>query len=581
LTYAQSATVVLLVALLIAFALDRFRIEIVAVTGLAAGVLFGIIPFGNVFSGFSNSAVITVAEILMLVGLISRSSLMDRLALRLTPYATSELSTIALVCSLGALTSAFMNNIGALALWVPVALSLCRSSGVAPGSVLMPLSFATLLGGTCSLIGTPANLVVSGFQSEAIGKPIGFFDLAWVGVPITVIGLIWLISAAPWLLAGRGLRGASEDLAPSRLFFTELRVVDGSVLLDLSIAEAEMQLRGTIHSHLRDGRHLFGSRKHHVVRAGDVLLVEADARSISEAGKLRKADLSIPEWSEQQDEWVEAIVLPQSTIIGSTARTIEAFSDRGIQIVAMATRLQRIEGRLADLQVRVGDILLLHGESSAIKQALEDVDCLQLTPGTHLPVGNQGWRALVAFVAAIGLAATNLVPPELAFGAAILFLAVRRDLDLRMAFAELNWPILIMLAAMIPIGDAVASTGLADLIAQQAVASVGSSDSVVLVAAVLATALVITPFVNNVSAAVALAPIAVAVAKTSGVPPEPLLIAVAVGVSLDFLTPFGHHNNTLVMSLGNYRFGDFARVGALLTICTAIPAIILIPLVFG
>ena len=580
-TYAQSATVVLLVALLIIFALDRFRIEIVAVAGLAAGVMFGVIPFGNVFSGFANPAVITVAEILMLVGLISRSSLMDRLAFRLTPFATSELSTVALVCSLGALTSAFMNNIGALALWVPVALSLCRSSGVAPGSVLMPLSFATLLGGTCSLIGTPANLVVSGFQSEAVGKPIGFFDLAWVGVPITVIGLIWLISAAPWLLAGRGLRGTSEDFTLSRLFFTELRVVDGSVLLDLSIAEAEKQLRGTIHSHLRDGRHLFGSRTHHAVRAGDVLLVEADARSISEASKLRKADLSIPEWSEQQDEWVEAIVLPQSTIIGSTARTIEAFSARGIQIVAMATRLQRIEGRLADLQVRVGDILLLHGESSAIGQALEDVDCLQLTPGTHLPVSNQGWRALIAFVAAIGLAATNLVPPELAFGAAILFLAVRRDLDLRMAFAELNWPILIMLSAMIPIGDAVASTGLADLIAQQAVASVGSSDSAVLVAAVLATALVITPFVNNVSAAVALAPIAVAVAKTSGVPPEPLLIAVAVGVSLDFLTPFGHHNNTLVMSLGNYRFGDFARVGVLLTICTAIPAVILIPLVFG
>lgn len=580
-TYAQSATVVLLVALLIIFALDRFRIEIVAVAGLAAGVLFGVIPFGNVFSGFANPAVITVAEILMLVGLISRSSLIDRLALRLTPYATSELSTIALVCSLGALTSAFMNNIGALALWVPVALSLCRSSGVAPGSVLLPLSFATLLGGTCSLIGTPANLVVSGFQSEAIGKPIGFFDLAWVGVPITAIGLIWLISAAPWLLAGRGLRGTSEDLGPSRLFFTELRVIDGSLLLDLSIAEAEKQLRGTIYSHLRDGRHLFGSRKYHVVRAGDVLLVEADARAISEASTLRKADLSIPEWSEQQDEWVEAIVLPQSTIIGSTARTIEAFSDRGIQIAAMATRLQRIEGRLADLQVRVGDILLLHGEPSAIRQALEDVDCLQLTPGTNLPISNQGWRALIAFVAAIGLAATNLVPPELAFGAAILFLAVRRDLDLRIAFAELNWPILIMLAAMIPVGEAVASTGLADLVAQQAVTSVGSSDSMVLVAAVLATALVITPFVNNVSAAVALAPIAIAIAKTSGISPEPLLVAVAVGVSLDFLTPFGHHNNTLVMSLGNYRFGDFARVGLLLTICTAIPAIILIPLVFG
>lgn len=580
-TYAQSATVVLVVALLVAFAIDRFRIEVVAVAGLAAGVLLGVVPFADVFSGFANPAVVTVAEILILVGLISRTSLMDRLAQRLAPFARSELSTVALVCSLGALTSAFMNNIGALALWVPVALSLCRSSGTAPGSVLMPLSFATLLGGTCSLIGTPANLVVSGFRAEAIGRPIGFFDLAWVGVPITVLGIIWLVSAAPWLLAARGLRDTDSDSGPSRTFFTELRVSDGSPLLDLSVADAEKHLRGTVYSHLRDGRHLFGSRKHHVIRAGDVLLVEADARAISEASTLRKADLSIAVAPEGTDAWVEAIVLPQSTIIGSTARTIEVFSRRGIQIVAMATRLQRIEGRLADLQVRVGDILLLHGEPDAIRQGLEDVDCLQLTPGTNLPVSNRGWRALMTFVAAVGVAATNQVPPELAFGAAVLFLAVRRDLDLRTAFAELNWPILIMLAAMIPIGGAVASTGLADLIAHRAIASVGSSDPMVLVAAVLATALVITPFVNNVSAAVALAPIAVAMAETSGVPAEPLLIAVAVGVSLDFLTPFGHHNNTLVMSLGNYRFGDFARVGLLLTVCTAVPAVILIQLAFG
>ncbi|ODR97880.1 hypothetical protein AUC68_10080 [Methyloceanibacter methanicus] len=580
-TFAQSATLVLLLALLVAFAVDRFRIEIVAIAGLAAGILLGIVPFGKAFSGFANPAVITVAEILMLVGLISRSFLMDRVARWLAPFATSELSTIALVCGLGAVTSAFMNNIGALALWVPVALSLCRSSGVAPGNVLIPLSFATLLGGTCSLIGTPANLVVSGFQMEAIGQPFAFFELAWVGVPITAIGLVWLVSAAPQLLAGRGLRKPSQDLEQSRQFFTELQVVDGSPLLDLSIAEAERQLRGTIYSHLRDGHHLFGSRKHHLIRAGDVLLIEADAQAISEASHLRKADLSLPDGPEPGDAWVEAIVLPHSTIVGSTAHTMEAFSSKGIRIVAMATRLQRIEGRLADLQARVGDILLLRGDPEAIAQALDETDCLQLTPRTNLTGSNQGWRSLIAFAGAIALAGTNLVPPELAFGAALLFLALGGDLDLRAAVSELNWPILIMLAAMIPIGDAVASTGLADVVAQRAVASIGSTDSIALIATVLVTALAITPFVNNVSAAVALAPIAVAIAQTSGVSPEPLLVAVAIGVSLDFLTPFGHHNNTLVMSIGNYRFGDFPRVGLLLTICTVIPAIVLIQFAFG
>ncbi|BAQ16669.1 SLC13 family permease [Methyloceanibacter caenitepidi] len=580
-TFAQSATLALLAGLLAAFAVDRFRIEIVAVTGLAVGVLLGVVPPGKVFSGFTNPAVITVAEILILVGLISRSSLMDRVADRLAPLATSELRTVALVCCLGAVTSVFMNNIGALALWAPVALSLCRLSGVAPGSVLMPLSFATLLGGTCSLIGTPANLVVSGFQNEAVGRPFTFFELAWVGVPITLIGLVWLISAAPHLLAARGLQISAEDQDQARRFFAELEVGEGSPLVDLSIAEAENELHGLIHSYLRDGRHLFGSRERHAVHAGDVLLVEAAAQVIADASLRGKARLSEPDKVGPGETWVEAIVLPHSTIVGSTAHTIEAFSNKGIRIVAMATRLQRIEGRLADLQARVGDILLLRGEPGAIGQALEDVDCLQLTPRTNFADATYGRRILIAFGGAIALAATNLVPPELAFGAALLVLALGCDLDLRTAVSDLNWPVLIMLAAMIPIGDAVASTGLADIIAQRALTSIGSTDPMALIAIVLFTALAMTPFVNNVSAAVALAPIAVAIAQTVGVPPEPLLVAVAIGVSLDFITPFGHHNNTLVMSIGNYRFGDFPRVGLLLTISTTVPAIVLILLAFG
>jgi di/tricarboxylate transporter len=579
-TFPQLATLLLLSGLLIVFATDRFRIELVALVGLAIGVVLGIVPFANAFDGFANPAVITVAEILLLAGLISRSSLMDTLTRRLARFARSELSVIALVCSLGALTSAFMNNIGALALWVPVTLALCRSTGVAPGTVLIPLSFATLLGGTCSLVGTPANLVVSNFHLEATGRPFTYFELAWVGVPITVLGLFWLVAAAPHLLAGRGLPEGPHQLGRSRPFFAELRVSEGSPIAGLSVAAAEKQLGGTIYTHLRDDRHVFGSRRHHTVRPGDLLLVEADANAITEADRLQKVELAIPDLGNAGDTWIEAVVLPQSMIIGSTARTIEAFSTSGIQIVAIATRLQRVESRLADLQIRVGDILLLHGEAEAIGQALEEVDCLPLSPQAHLPVKRQGWTALIAFVAAIALAATNLVPPEIAFGAAVIVLAMSGSLDLREAITELNWPILLMLAAMIPLGNAVGSTGLADIIAQRALTWIGSSDPIALTATVLVSALVITPFVNNVSAAVALAPIAVALAGTAGISPEPLLVAAAVGVSLDFLTPFGHHNNALVMSIGNYRFGDFARVGLLLTICTAIVAVIVIQVVF-
>lgn len=202
-TFPQLATLALLTGMLAVFAADRFRIELVALGGLAAGLLLGLVPPSRVFSGFANPAVLTVAEVLILARLLARTHVMDVVTLRLTRFAHSDRSVLAFVCGFGALTSVFMNNIGALALWVPVTLSLCRSSGVAPGKVLIPLSFATLLGGVCSLIGTPANLVVSNFQMEATGRPFAFFDLAWVGVPIAFAGVLWLVFAAPWLLRGK------------------------------------------------------------------------------------------------------------------------------------------------------------------------------------------------------------------------------------------------------------------------------------------------------------------------------------------------------------------------------------------
>ena len=204
-TFPQFAILALLMGLLAVFAADRFRIELVALAGLGAGLLLGLVPVSQAFSGFAHPAVLTVAEVLILARLLARTHVMDLVTFRLARFAHSDRSVLAFVCSFGALTSMFMNNIGALALWVPVTLSLCRSSGVAPGKVLIPLSFATLLGGTCSLIGTPANLVVSNFQVEATGEPLGFFDLAWVGIPITCVGVLWLILAAPRLLTGRGI----------------------------------------------------------------------------------------------------------------------------------------------------------------------------------------------------------------------------------------------------------------------------------------------------------------------------------------------------------------------------------------
>ncbi|WP_075222500.1 SLC13 family permease [Acuticoccus yangtzensis] len=559
-TFDQIAIVTLMGAMLAAFAVDRFRIELVALSGLGAGVALGLVPPAGAFAGFASPAVVTVAEILIIVQVLLNAHLLDQAADRIARHVTNERGVATVLCVLGAAASIVMNNIGALALMLPVAMSLCRRTGVRPGAVLLPLSFATLLGGTCSLIGTPANMVVSGLREEALGAPFSFFALAAIGLPVTLVGMPLLVLIGPRLLAGRGLDAAAPPITGPRRFVTELRIGAGSPLGGATPAAVEARIGGTVHAHLRDGRHVFGRREAQVVKAGDLLLVETDVATAMEMHRRRDAELEGATGSGGA-EWVEAVVLPQSTILGSTARVVAAFEEAGAELVALSPQTTRIEGRLADVRISIGDVLLLHGRADRVRRALDETDCLAISPRGLEPPRRQGLPAVAAFAAAVGLAALGLAPPEIAFGGAVLALALAGLVDLRQALARLNWPVLVMLAAMIPLGAAVDRTGAADVIAAALLDLIGHDWPFAVHGVVLAAALIITPFVNNVSAAVALAPLAVALAGAAGVPADPLLMLVAVGVSLDFLTPFGHHNNTIVMGIGDYRFRDVPRLG--------------------
>ena len=570
-TFDQAAIVSLMIALLAAFAIDRFRIEIVAIAGLAAGIALGLVPMGEAFAGFSSPAVITVAEILLIVQVLVRSHLLDLATDRIVRHVSTERGVTATLCVMGAGISVFMNNIGALALLLPFSMSLCRATGTRPGAVLLPLSFATLLGGTCSLIGTPANLVVSGFRAEALGDPFSFFALAAVGLPATLVSLPVLILLGPRLLRGRGLDAASPAITGPRRFVTEFRVRPNSPLAGQSLAEVEDRLGGFIHAHLRDDRHVFGRREQQEVRSGDLLLVETDVSTAMELHRRRDAELPVGALGGSV-EWVEAVVLPQSTVLGSSAHAIAAFDGAGVEIVALSPQTPRIEGRLGDTRISVGDVVLLHGKAEAIRLALEDTDCLAISPRGLDQPRPQGWATLAVFLLAVTLASFGTVAPEIAFGGAILVLSAGGFLDLRQALPGLNWPVLVMLAAMIPLGAAVEQTGAADVIAAGLLGLIGEAGPLALHAVVLIAALVITPFINNVSTAVALAPIALALARSADLPPDPLLMLVAIGVSIDFLTPFGHHNNTLVMGIGSYRFRDYPRLGLPLMVVATITA---------
>ncbi len=567
-TFEQISLLALLVALMAAFALDRWHVEIVALTGLAAAFLLGLIPVDRVFTGFANPAVVTVVEILIIAQAVGRSRVVDLLARRVAGLRLGESTTVALLCAMGAAISVFMNNIGALALMIPVAYSVCAARGIPLRSVLMPISFATLLGGLCSLIGTPANLVVNSAEQAASGEGFPFFAFAPVGLVLLALGILWLALAGWKLLAARPEPGAGDRHYPTDLFLTEVAIPAGSELIGRSVSDIERDSQVSVHGTFRADARVFARKENQILAERDLILVSGSVEAIR--GFLRRHNLqpavSGAETALPADRiWAETVVMPQSTMIGSPVGAIAAFLDRNIQVVAISPQGPRIEGRLGDVAPVVGDILLLRGAEADIAEALKDTQSVPLATRSVLFGGPDALLPLIIFAGAVGIATFELVAPQIAFGAAVLLMTLLRLLDFRAAVRELNWPVIIMLAAMLPIGEALHSTGTAEVLAQWGLDAVGAQSETVLLGCVLLTAVLITPFLNNVTTAVMLAPIAISVAEQTGLPTAPFLVAVAIGVSTDFLTPFGHHNNTLVMGLGHYRFVDFPRVGIPLT----------------
>jgi len=516
----QALIVILLVVMLIVFALDRIRIEVVALTGLAAGVIFGLVPMSEAFSGFANPAVITVIEILLIVQVLGRANLLDRVAARISSAMRSERGVLLLLCGLTAALSVFMNNIGALALMLPIVLSTCRMSGMEPRTALMPVSFAALLGGLCSLIGTPANLIVSQALQAETGKGFAFFDFAYAGVPVAVVSILAIVAWVP-LVLGSGRKGETEDPTPvSGRVVAEALVPAGSRIAGAAIADVPAITGGVLHAAVRDGRQLFLRRTSTELMAGDTLLIELELSAFEKA--IAAGDLALPSQTRlEQADRAEAVIMPESTLVGSRVATLELFHSRDIRVVAVASQSHRIEGRLADLQLGIGDILFLAGDKEAIAEALQEAGLMLLSPSRRLETAAPAYFPLAVFAGGVGLTAFAAVPPEIAFGLVVLVLAATRRLNLRTGLAELNWPILIMLAAMIPLGLAMDTTGAAQVMAEGLLATVPSHEAIPLIAMVLVLALVITPFANNASTAVVLAPIAIEIARSASLPPEP------------------------------------------------------------
>jgi di/tricarboxylate transporter len=451
---------------------------------------------------------------------------------------------------------------------IPVATSACRVGGLDERRVLMPMSFAALLGGLCSIIGTPANLIVSDQLAAATGEGFGFFDYAWVGVPAVVAGLLVLLV---WPRRVLGAKVSAQDRMPPqshRMVVSEVEIGPTSPLVGAPLSE----FGAAIHGLRRRGINLLFQRPGTCLEAGDVLLAQIDRQRLEFLLADRTVQTPAGSGDQAGSERVEVVVMPESTLVGSRIGALESFSSRNIRVVAVAAQTARIEGSLEDLQLSIGDVLYLSGHRQALADAVDETETLLLWPNPEDPAPEGRWRPVLVFAAGVTIAAFNVMPTELAFGLVVLVLAGAGDLVLRKGFAELNWPILIMLAAMIPLGFAVETTGAAAVMATSLVSVLPSESPAAISAAMLLLAVAITPFVNNASTAIVLGPIAVGIASALRIEPQPFLVAVALGASIDFLTPIGHHNNTVVMGLAGYRFIDFVRTGWPVTLAVSLCA---------
>jgi di/tricarboxylate transporter len=572
-TLAQASIILILAGMLVAYASERFRIEVVALCGLAAGFLTGVVPVQNVFVGFASPAVITVVEILLVVAALSRARVIDSFARRIVRHFRSERATLAIICTTGAFVSVFMNNIGALALMFPVTMSVCQRLELSPARMLMPLSFATLLGGMCSLTGTPANLVVNQWLTAETGRNFGYFELALLGGPLTIIGLVWLVTAAPFSFS-RFTESTQRDDSPPAQVVAERSVPPGSAFIGRHLPQLEEERGLTVHGVVREGAHVFARRRDIALVAGDIVVAEADMALLDEledTGELVPLH-PMPETAERR----EYVVMPESLLLGSRIGSIHAFAEHSLEVVGLSMRRGRIEGSFDELQVGMGDVLVLAGERDDLRQIATECSLLPLSPRRPGRFTGRTWMSVGIFILGVLATALNLVPTEIAFGSVVVVLALTGSLNLRTALQDLNWSIVILLASMIPLGLAVEDTGSARLIANHIGEYLPIARPLVVATTMLLLAVAITPFIDNVSTAVVLSPIAVGLASRTGTPVEPLLMAVAVGASVDFLTPFGHHNNAVVMGAAGYRFVDFPRFGLPLTIlCFAVAVVVL------
>ncbi len=598
------------------FLWGRWRHDLVALASLLGCVLLGLVPAGEAFAGFGHPAVITVACVLVLSRGLQTTGVVDALAQRVVPSGGGPTLAIASLTGVGLVMSAFINNVGAMALLLPIAVQLAARHDLPPGKILMPLSFGTILGGMTTLIGTPPNLIVSGFRAGTGSESFGMFDFTPVGLVVAAAGFLFVALLGWRVVPAREQRDASSF--DTGKYLTEVRVTKegkaaGKTLREVEdkLEEADAQVIGLVRNDLR----VTAPSPRRVLRAGDILVIEAEPQSLAAALtslglKLEEAvSTAAAEETEAEDGTSEAqrdpepsrdgtdeseepkmrrpdadvmlrefVVMPTSALAGRSASDIQLRTIHGLNLLAISRQGRRSIKRLRSTPFKAGDVLLMQGGPDALDGFATDSGCVPLAGrAIRIPDKTRLAGATAIMGIAVAGAAFGLMPAAIAFCAAVVAFMALRIVPPRRAYEAIDWPVIVLLGALIPVATAMATSGTADLLAQWLLETVAQGRPVLALVILLVAAMTLSDFMNNAATAAVMCPIAISTAAQLSVSPDSFLMAVAIGASCAFLTPIGHQNNTLILGPGGFRFGDYWRLGLpmeLLVVAVSVPMLL-------
>ncbi len=579
----QLAVYIILLATLILFIWGKWRYDVVAGMALMATVLVGAIPVAQAFNGFANAAVITVAAVMVISQVISDSGVTALAAKGLKPFTKNPLTHVAALTIIAAVLSAFMNNVGALTLLMPLAIQTALREQRSPAMLLMPLAFGSILGGTMTLIGTPPNIIISSYRLQAVGQPFNMFDFSPVGIGVTIVGLLFVVFIG-WRLIPkeRMKRKAVEDSFLIQDYITEIHLTEKSTLIGRTVAEVEALAEegAYILGIIRSDKKRTNLSQEMVLNEEDIVVISAPSKQIEQLVNATKSELMHSkkigeETVAHEDNGImEVVVPPRSTIEGFSVKRLQLRSRYHINLVAISRQGKPFRQRISQVALTAGDILLLQGDTDTLKETVTELGFLPLA-GSGIEIGLRRSKSmpLLLFAGAIALSAFNILPIQISFSLAVLLMILFNMISLKKAYQSVDWSIIVLLGAMIPVGESLVATGGAQFIGHSIASFAAHVQPWMILGLILLITMILTDIINNAATAVVMAPIALSVAEALHMNVDPFLMAVAIGASCAFMTPIGHQNNTLVMGPGGYRFGDYWRMGLPLKMIVLIAAI--------